>query len=224
MPHIKATDLVSGTTYDGVWNLQQQMTTAHGVAYHFIDGEDMPWLYPGANLLQVDPGSGTQSVDFGTYTGDAADPATLLHLKTQIEIATGPVTVTVTYVQPNFVFSFSAPMNLLWDDPLTSVAGIFCKNEAPASGLFLQHTLTALNATLRPRMLECTIAESSTVANASRVSPATFIVPTSDFQVTTGSMIPSAPTTSLSISWSKPSAPGVPVPMINDWSLILIPV
>lgn len=234
MLHFWSGDLTSGTSFNGTFSFQNVLKQGQRLIYSFIDDQAIPWLYSGANSLVValaDDGAASQigpfTINFGQLATERDDAATLAALKLDINTALGlalsPVTVDTLIhndTTREFEMTLLPPASVMtwdWGDVGTTVKKMF--------GFPFATTNTLLNwaskhADPRPPVMEVDIDIASTIINATRTTAATLVVALSDLHdLDQNTWVPNSTHLSTNIAWCRCTAPGVPVPMNNDWHL-----
>ncbi len=223
MAHIWSSDVLFGSTFDGLWQMSSTISGPYTLQWHLVrDEADIPWLFAGVDTLHIENGVTTVLVTFGTVATDKTDPATVVTLFDTIEaaiiLAGNPfVLMSVTYVSATDRFELlfnDAAVFIDWD--VSTSSGLFGSTGQTTPGTL--QILPAANAESRPDVLDVFCPSVTTPHIASRTPEVSFAVNLQDgFSTATVSFIPS---NALSIRWSQLYAPGVACPMTNRWHLI----
>ena len=229
---------MTGNTYDGTWDLSDAITASKKLEFTFVDDQPIPYLYTGANTIRIDnadDGAGDVVIGFDVAFGQLSSPrdapATAAALLADINTALGGVgsLVTVstvvfnalTYAFDLVLLPVTASITWDWGHANTTAAAVFGFANAALN------TSLAWNATYvdpRPPVLEVLIAEAKNVVKSTRASLATMVVNISDtHESDVNSFLFDATHALLTITWCRCTAPGVPVPMNNDWHLKFVP-
>lgn len=223
MVHIWSDDLSSGTTSDGVWDLQSPINGVLNLVWHSVDDGDIPWMFTGVNGLVIEIGAADFTVTFTQSDLKKTDAALLVQLESDIDtgIAGSGATVTVTYIAATDVFNLAFTMSaiLKWSDVLSTSALVW--NEVGSSDTIdaFNQTLDARYANNRPSTMELDITEGSST-NSTRLTTASLIIPLHDSLAATHGFTISGNISSLSLMWSRIYAPGIDCPFTLEWEML----
>lgn len=221
MAHIWSDDNTAGFTYDGTWTLQSAVSGILLMAYHHIDDGDIPWIYAGIDGLVIDDGGGDVTVSFGTISSDKSLAATATAMEVIIDAALGGTTVTIVYVAATDTFdmTFSVPVILRWTDVLSTSTLVFNTVGAADTANLALHSLSGRYVDERPPVLEMEVSQGVPGQTATRVTNATFFIPTADFQIRDIQFQVNGVAPTLDLMWSRVNAPGVALPLPMQWEL-----
>ncbi len=234
MLHIWAGDVAIGNTYDGTWNLSAALTTGKELEFTFVDDQPIPYIYAGANGVRVDTAddgaagiTNNFTIAFSQLSTARDDPATAASMLTDInnEFLISAPTITVTALvfnvaTNNFDITLNPPASTItwdWGHVATTARALFGYANA---ALNTDLSWNATYADPRPPVMEVVIAEAKNIIKSSRASLATMVVNISDTHLSSvNKLLLTGTVESLGITWCRCIAPGVPVPMNNDWHL-----
>lgn len=223
MAHIWSDDVATGFTYDGTWNLQQTISGVLKLTYHHINDGNLPWIYPGVEVMIVQAAGGARTVTFPVIQTEKTDLGTATVIKTAIDLAMVPdgITVAVLYVAATDTFdlTFTAAVVINWSDGPSTSNLVWNEVGSGDTASSVNQQLDCRYVDPRPPTLELEIGETIGGVQSSRVTDAILFIPTADFQLRDTSFQVNGNTTVLTIAWSRINAPGISVPMTNQWEL-----
>ena len=225
MAHIWSGDVISGTTYDGIWQLSHTISGRYSLQWHLIrDTDDIPWVYAGVDELHIEDAlANVVLVTFGTIATDKTDPLTVAAMFTLIDDAITAAVVPYALVSVAFVGATNT-FDLTFDDATvfldfdqSTSGGLFATTGQTTPGLV--QLLPANNAKSRPDVMDVFIPTITTPHIATRTPEVSFAVNLQDGY--TKSSVLFLASRLLEIRWSQLYAPGIACPMVNEWHLIL---
>lgn len=226
MAHIWSDNNVTGTTYDGVWNLTVPVSNHKSLIQTFVDDGDIPYLYAGVDGLFIDDGAIGAAITFTAQSGDRDDPAVLQTMQDDINngltSAASAVTcdsVTFDAATTEFEWTFSAPVILQWSAVASTANLVFQpQGETGDSANLAVHRVTARYADNRPHLLLLTIDEATARNAFTAAHGATVPVSLQDHHRHPNTWFPPA-TNQLTMRWSRINAPEVVCPFLLQWFL-----
>jgi hypothetical protein len=235
--YISSSDLESGTTSNGVWNVNRTLNGQYNILSQHFSVQNIPWMWNGTNNLKInfpdDELNHTKivSLDYSlcdtiNYSSIAALWDTniqdkLDEIKTETTGAVD-VTVNVTYSNGNFSFVFTGVpeiVQFLFGDPTCTCSQVF--NKTTTIGHVNTITIANTFMTIDPKYLEVYITESVTQYATSHSTSPTILFSTQDSEFTGQSFTIRRNATQLTIKIYRENVTISTVPLSNDWSLIL---
>jgi len=216
--NIRSTDLISGTTNNGVWNLTSPISGDFILSWYKYSDLPQPWIWSGVDTIVDDATATTFNLGELNHTTTAA---TAIALQTIFSV--GPQAGTVVAYNPNtnaYDITWFIPATINWStNVLNTAAPIFLKtaDEIPSPTT----SLPAENVLIRPAMLEVNINEIVAPVSHTRSFLGDFLV-TMDSQVIQNQRVRfGANTTTINLQVYFPGISTSFYPVKGLWDIIL---
>jgi len=221
MLHISSEDVQTGETFNGAFALSNQVSGSFKLTDFYIEAGDIPWIYAGANLLNLlrTSDSSPETVTF-PETEDSTPAAVELVLEAAFDTVSFLAGTVVTFnsVTNAYDVVVSESVKLLWAN--SNSRSVFQKTVDEEGAAF---SLSASFIDSRPKYIEFHIVETSTIGISSHSSSADLFLPTFDPLPPQAILTFSASHTTLDIEVRRVNVIQVPCPMRLKWDLLFIP-
>lgn len=217
-----------GTRYNGIWTLNQSVSSEYTVIAQTMEVQDIPWCWTDTNEIIISV-EGTEyvmapfaSADLSTYQTSTNKTTLASYWQTRLtalgSAVTPSFTCTWTYSSSTdmFAVAFNKTVTILWSE--SPCRGWFAKTQDETSTLF---NLNAAYITITPRLIYCVIEEGNSFYTTSNNFAPTLIFSTSDTELSGQEVVFDDQTKTFTLQLFLVNVTYSTVPLTAGWELIL---
>lgn len=234
-----------GSSSDGIWTFSANLKGNWTVMAQQMETQNYAWLFTGQNNIEVVtyaddemsppvtftvtiPASTGLKTNINNIATDFADTLTAAFQAVADDNSVPSYARTFTPVANNIThlitFTVSAVIDIGWSEANTTIGASIGKYGAPDDLSVTEFTISTANATLDPKYLEVHVAESNTIIYNAHGSLPSMMFSTRDGGFTGQSFQIPEDTNTLTIEITRMGAGQHPIPLQDQWYVVLEPV